>query len=233
MTNNFQFINIKDENIELNFSTAKNNLNFNIAYNCGISNLKNLKKMFDLEEVAYVKQIHSDYIWRYDGLDHEGDAIITDRANIAIGVFTADCVPILIYDKKKNVMAAIHSGWQGTFKKITYKTICKMVKDYNIHAEELIVYIGPHNRECCYEFGKDIASKFMEDSLYKDVNCFKNGKLNLSKCIIQQILKAGVTFNNIHDLNICTFCSDEFELYSYRKQKDKSGRMFSFIFYKK
>lgn len=229
---NYEFINFKDDNIRINFSTAKNNLDFNISTTKGLDNLENIKKWFSVKEVGYLKQTHSDYIHLYDGIVHTGDAIITNKPNVAIGVFTADCVPILIYSKTKSVIAAIHSGWKGTFLEIVYKTIKKIVDIYSVDIKDLKVYIGPHNRECCYEFGKDVAAQFYEKDIYKNIKFYNNGKLNLEACIVKQLAEVGVLKKNIKSLNICTFCNDKYELFSYRKQSVNYGRMYSFIYMK-
>lgn len=229
---NYQFINYEDDNIKINFSTAKNNLDFNMSTSEGIKNLENIKKWFQVDEIGYLKQTHSDKICLYDGIVHEGDAIITDKPNVAIGVFTADCVPVLIYSKDRSIIAAVHSGWKGTFLEIVNKTVKKIVSMYSVDIKDIRVYIGPHNRECCYQFGKDIAEKFYEKDIYKNIKFYNNGKLNLETCIIKQLVEIGVLKENIKSLNICTFCNDEYELFSYRKQKVGYGRMYSFIYMK-
>lgn len=228
----YEFINFKDDNIEINFSTAKNNLDFNMSTSKGLDNLENIKKWFSVNEVGYLKQTHSDNIYIYDGVVHTGDAIITDKPNVAIGVFTADCVPVLIYSKTKSILAAVHSGWKGTFLEIVQKTIEKIIDVYSVDINDIKVYIGPHNKKCCYEFGKDVAEQFYKKNIYKDINFYINGKLDLEACILKQLENVGVPKNNIKTLNICTFCNEEYELFSYRKQKNNYGRLYSFIYMK-
>ncbi len=232
MKDNYNFISFKDENIEINFSTANNDMNFNCNVVEGRTNINKIKNWFGIDEIAYLNQTHSDIICEYDKSIHEGDAIYTNEKNIAVGVFTADCVPILIYDKRKEVVAAVHSGWKGTLKKITYKTISKIVNEYGSDPKDIKIYIGPHNRGCCYEFGREALEDFNNDELYKDLNIYSKGKLDLSKCIVEQILLAKVPKENIIDLQICTFCSKEYKMFSFRKDKG-SSRLFSFIYIKK
>lgn len=229
----FEFISFNDNFIELNFSTAKNGLDFNMNTQNGLKNLENIKKWFDLNAVGYLKQTHSDEVVFYDSIVKDGDALITDKPNIAIGVFTADCVPVLIYDKKNKIIAAVHSGWKGTLMQIVSKTILTMRDTYKISLDDIIVYIGPHNRSCCYEFGQEALKQFYEVDIYKELNIYINGKLDLDKCIRSQLINIGLNENNIQDVKICTSCDDEYELFSYRKQKENCGRMFSFIFIRK
>ncbi|URZ00835.1 peptidoglycan editing factor PgeF [Clostridium felsineum] len=225
----YSFLEFKDDNFELYFSTAENNLNFNINTTIGIENLRNLKKWFNLDDVGYLKQTHSDIILNYeeDKKGLEGDALITDKNNIAIGVFTADCVPVLLYDKVKKVIGAVHSGWKGTCDLIVKKTICKMKKEFSSIDSDIVVYIGPHNKSCCYEFGAESLSQFENSGMYNINEIYKNGKLDLQKCIIKQCESENVY--NIKCLDICTMCSSTHKMHSYRRDSKNAGRMFSFI----
>lgn len=230
--NGYKFLEFEDEKFHIYFSTAENNLNFNKNISEGISNLENLKMWFDLENIGYLNQTHSDIVYIYDENIHDGDAIITDKKNIGIGIFTADCIPILIYDRNKEVIAAIHSGWKGTLKCIVQKAIDKMILKYNTNVEDLVAYIGPHNMQCCYEVSQELIEEFKEQEIYKNINIANGRNLSLQSCIINQLINKGVKLDQINQLNICTYCSEKYHLYSYRKDKEESGRMFSFIFIK-
>lgn len=228
--NNYEFLKASMDNAEFVFSMASGDLNFNKSLSQGIKNINKVKEWFDLREIGFLNQIHSDLIYNYDGEIHDGDALITDKKNIALGVFTADCVPILLYDKVNSVIAAVHSGWKGTLLDICGKTIEKMRQEYGVKAENLIAYIGPHNKVCCYEVGEDVADKFRKTSIYEKLSIINNGKLDLEKCIINVLIKNGLLETNINTLDICTYCNKEEKLYSYRKDKESKGRLFSFIF---
>lgn len=228
----YEFLEFKEKNANIYFSTAKNNLDFNKNISEGKENLNKLKLWFQLDDVGYSNQIHSDVVNTYDEQISDGDALIADKRNIAIGIFTADCVPVLIYDKSKEIIAAIHSGWKGTIKSIVKKTIEKMALDYNSMAEDLVVYIGPHNMECCYKVSEELINEFKNKEMYKNINISSGRNLSLQNCILKQLLDSGVKEDKINTLNICTYCNDEYSLYSYRKAKKGYGRMFSFIFIK-
>lgn len=225
---NYDFIEIKDENVHIFFSTAKNNLDFNLKSNEGLNNVNNIKDWFHVDELGYLNQIHSDIICRYDGKKYDGDAIISDKKNTAIGIFTADCVPILLYDKKNGVSAAVHSGWKGTLTCIVEKAVIKMKSEFGCETQDINAVIGPHNMSCCYEFGEDTAKKFKKVEIYKNEPIYLKGKLDLQKCIKKQLQNAGV--KNIKSLNTCTNCSTEYRFHSYRRDRDNAGRMFSFVF---
>lgn len=195
--------------------------------------LNKVKGLFNLKDLGYSKQIHSDIVNIYDGTIKEGDALITDDKNVAIGVFTADCVPVLIYDKEKQVCAAIHSGWKGTYNHITAKTIEVLEEKYHCGMEDLYVYIGPHIGSCCYQVGEDLIEKFSLDIVYKGWKVVEDNRLDLSQCIKSQCYNKGIMAEHIYDVNLCTLCSEEktgVKLHSYRKHKEKSGRLLSLIF---
>lgn len=227
----YEFIKIDLGGAEFFFSTAKKGLDFNKNTEEGKKNINNIKKWFDIKKVGFLYQIHSDYVFEYNGILKEGDALITNKKETAIGVFNADCVPILLFDKYNNAVAAIHSGWKGTFSCIISKTIDDMTQKYGTKASDLVAYIGPHIHQCCYEVGEELVDKFKNSETYKELDIFNGRKLSMTKCIIHQLEAKGVKEESIHELNICTFCNNEYELHSYRKNKN-AGRMFSFIYLK-
>ncbi|WP_373898517.1 peptidoglycan editing factor PgeF [Haloimpatiens sp. FM7315] len=229
---NYEFIEESLKDIEVVFSCAKGNLNFNKNSSSGLENLDNLKAWFNVEKVIYLNQIHSDEIKVYNKFSHDnfikmdGDALITKEVNVALGVFTADCVPVFVYDKKNKVVASIHSGWKGTYSLIVFKTIKKMISDYNSNVKDLMVYIGPHIGLCCYEVDRDLSNKFTENKVFGD-EVVEGNNLNLTLCIKKQCIKLGVDLENIITEDKCTYCCNE-EYFSYRRDKT-SNRMFSFI----
>ncbi|NMM65612.1 peptidoglycan editing factor PgeF [Clostridium sp. P21] len=227
----YKFIKVSLGEADMIFSTAECELDFNKNSFSGKQSLENIKKWFGVSEVAFLNQIHSDKIVDYKGEIEEGDALITNKRNLAVGVFTADCVPILLYDKVKNVIAAVHSGWRGTFNCIVLKTIEKMEMQYKTKCEDLIVYIGPHIHECCYEVSEDLIDKFKSLEIYKNVDICNKRYLSLKKCIMHQLNLKNIDESNIKDLNICTFCNKKYKTHSYRRNKNY-GRLFSFIYLK-
>lgn len=229
---NYKFLEYKIENAHFIFSTAKGELNFNKSLEEGRNNIEKIKEWFGVEDVGFLNQIHSDKVFIYDKNMSSGDGIITNKKNVAIGIFTADCVPVLLFDKKNEVIAAVHSGWKGTLSCITAKAVDLMINEYSSESENIFAYIGPHIGECCYEVGKEVQDKFNEFKLYDNLEIIKNNKLDLEKCIIKQLTNKGVNIDNIHSISSCTFCGDDYKLYSYRKSNGTDGRMFSFVFLK-
>ena len=233
--NDFLIYNLDKVNIV--FSTAKEDRSFNRHKDYGIENLNSIAKDFNLKSVEYLNQVHSDKVYIYnkfnnDIKDEEGDALITKEENIAIGVFTADCVPIIIADVKNNVIASIHSGWRGTFNSIVLRTLEKMVSEFNIDVNETKIFIGPHIRQCCYEVSEELKESFIEKtSIDKDI-IFKGRNLSMEECILKDVRSFGIKEDNIYSLKLCTHCEENIKLYSYRKSVGTYGRLFSFVFIK-
>lgn len=233
----------KNNNIRHFFSTriggvskgAFESLNLGVYSN---DNRKNIKSNFDIilkasgmdnEKVVYLNQIHGSEFYVVDEQNYkdiigaDGDALITCEKGIAIGVLTADCVPIIAVDPIKNIVSAIHAGWKGTYNKISYKVLQYMIENMGSSPENIITAIGPSIGPCCFKVGKDVADKFKYVS-FKDDSYF----VDLWQENKSQILNCGIKQYNIDLSNLCTMCSCEL-FYSYRKEKGITGRMGTFI----
>lgn len=114
---------------------------------------------------AMLRQIHSDVVHRADSRAvsdeaPQGDALITRERGLLLAVQTADCVPILLADTENRAVAAIHSGWRGTLKRIAEKTLGRMRMEFGTHPQNVIAAVGPSIGRCCYEVGSDVAREF-------------------------------------------------------------------------
>lgn len=226
------FINFSDENIEVHFSLG--DVDYNKSTESGRENINNLKDIFSLDSIKYISQVHSDKIISLkdkseDTSKVEADAIVTDITDVGIGVFYADCVPVILYDKESGTTAAVHSGWKGTYMEIAKKTVLRMVTDYKVNVENLKVIIGPHIRECCYEISEDLKSQFNGKESFKGVSLFKDRNLSLEKAITKSLSDAGIKEENIVSLDYCTFCEKDIKLHSYRRDGSLAGRCYAFI----
>lgn len=121
--------------------------------------------------VATLRQIHSDVVHRAGASIRDahappsekvarGDALFTREPSILLVVQTADCVPILLADTKRRVVAAIHAGWRGTLRRIAAKTLGRMHMEFGTQPEDVIAALGPGIGRCCYEIGSDVARDF-------------------------------------------------------------------------
>ena len=167
------------------------------------------------------------------------DAMITDLPGIAIGVRTADCIPVLLYDPVKKAAAAIHSGWRGTVSKIISKTVAKMQSTYASQPSDLLAVIGPAICMECFQVGEDVALKFKEAGF--DINsvwAFRGPKtgngmegghhIDLKQACRQTLVETGVKSENIQISDLCTY-EDNHLLYSARKESIECGRNITYI----
>ena len=177
---------------------------------------KNLKKLTELigfpsAPVISCSQVHHNKIIKVDLQKNtpqeirkiQGDGLVTNQPNVILAILTADCLPILLIDKKQKTIAAIHAGRKGTMISIVGKAIEKMESLFGTEPENLIAGIGPGIKKCCY--GVDI---------------FENN--------LQQIMNKGVLKKNIFSIDECTSCRKDI-FFSYRAEKGKTGRMIGFI----
>ena len=206
-----------------------------------ICNRQEMAKALGAGNAAFVlaNQTHSDHVYVVTDRLTRGwseqesavaacDALITAQKDVVIGVLTADCVPVLLYDPVKEVVAAVHAGWKGTKANIVGKTVKKMQEVSGCDPATVIAGIGPSIGECCYEVGEDVALHFSD---VKDAYVVKgNGKyqLNLKHINKYQLLEAGLSVVHIETSNVCTSCDTE-HFFSYRKEQGCSGRFMSLI----
>ncbi|HHO65976.1 MAG TPA: peptidoglycan editing factor PgeF, partial [Epsilonproteobacteria bacterium] len=90
------------------------------------------------------------------------DALVTDLKEVVLTILTADCVPILLYDREKEIVAAVHAGWKGTKAQIAAKTVAKMQEVFGCDPENIIAGIAPSIGRCCYEVGEEVAEHFFD-----------------------------------------------------------------------
>lgn len=158
------------------------------------------------------------------------DAVITTQTGTLIGVDVADCVPILLYDKRLHAIGAVHAGWRGTSHQILGKTINKMADKFSSSPSDILIAMGPAIRQCCYEVGAEVieaiekATGTGEYYVQKEQRFF----LDLPTANMYQAISSGVPSVNIWMLQECTFCRP-YRFYSYRYSKGKTGRQSGFI----
>ncbi len=231
---NKYFLYKKIDNVNLLISTANSEFNIHPKLDGYNKNIDFLKTKFNLSKISTLSQIHSNIVHICDSSfinGIEGDGLITDESDHGIAVFTADCVPIFLFDKNKKVISAVHSGWMGTYSEIVLTSLNMFLKNYNSSIEDIVIYIGPHNMKCCYEVGDDLREKFSSHHKFKDKkDVFYNNNLNLLECIKISLTSSGILSENIHVIDYCTYCSEDIKFYSYRRNRNSLNRIFSLIF---
>lgn len=179
-----------------------------------------------------LKQIHSAQIYVVEGKPFaeglEGDALITATPDQPIGIYTADCVPVILYDPVTHTTGVVHAGRAGTEKGIVPAAINKMVECFGVNTSNLKVALGPSIGPCCYEVEEDCLKGIRErfPGWKSWVREHTEGKvlLDLWKANQDQAKAEGVPEESVFLSRECTACHTE-RWYSYRKEGDLAGRM--------
>lgn len=159
-------------------------------------------------------------------MDYEDfDGLVTNEKNVALTIFSADCVPILFLDPKNKAIGAAHCGWRGTFKELASKMIKELGRLYGSQPEDILTAICPAIKSCCYEVSKDLYDDFiLKFPFLENSECAieKCGGYYLDLPLINKTLLENAGVKNIEVSNYCTSCrSDMF--FSHRKSGGKRG----------
>ncbi len=202
-----------------------------------------------------LRQIHSDLIHRVDRIPEQplaGDGMVTDTPGLVLAVQTADCLPVILADRKQRGVGVFHAGWRGTIKRIVEKGVGEMRKHFGSDPRNLVAAIGPGVRGCCYEVGEEVRTKFegqfsYASTLFREVKesdpvrekyplLFLTARapghgelpvklfLDLVEANRRQLLDAGVLATNIDAAAPCTACHTDL-LFSHRAEKGVTGRL--------
>ncbi|MEP6736276.1 MAG: peptidoglycan editing factor PgeF [Chryseolinea sp.] len=155
----------------------------------------------------------------------ETDALITNEKGICIAVMSADCVPILLYDKKNSAVAAVHSGWRGTVARILEKTLAEMHLRYGTIGQDIIAAIGPSVSQESYEVGGEVVEEinkaFGEGSGLLIPVAPPKAKLDLWKANVIQLKAFGLLPEMIEVSNLCTVINND---HFFSARKGDNGR---------
>ncbi len=180
-----------------------------------------------------VTQVHGDRVWEIKSAPDpslagvEGDALWTSTPGAAVGVRTADCVPVLLVDPVGKRVAAIHSGWKGTELEISARAVEALVRQ-GTRASDLLAAIGPSIRGCCYQVSAAVADRFRGrfDGAVRDAGGTPH--LDLAVAVRATLETAGLTSAHIDLLPECTSCAST-QFFSHRRDRSLSGRQLSFV----
>lgn len=205
------------------------------------------------------KQIHSAVIHHIIAVPEHpliGDGLITDLPEVVLSVRTADCLPVLMADKKSKAVGVFHAGWRGTLARIVEKGVGEMQAKFGSHPQDIVAAIGPGIRRCCYEVSEDFRDAFGSQFAYAnelfdevfDSNAlhikypllFLNQRapghgvpatklhLDLVEANRRQLLDADIPEKNIWISDLCTGCRTD-RLFSHRAERGQTGRMMAAI----
>ena len=186
----------------------------------------------------------------------KGDGLMTDEPGVLLGVQTADCIPVLVADRKRRAVAAFHAGWRGTVERIVEAGIGRMRLEFGSRPEDLVAAIGPGIGRCCYAVGEEVLSSFESQfaysmELFREVydadvvrakypmlfltqrapghsNIGPSLHLDLVEANRRQLVAAGLKPKAIKLVGGCTCCQPEL-FFSHRNSQGHAGRMLNVI----
>ena len=204
-------------NTILSFST-KNENEYTLKNTFNAMNISNHIAKCNQVHSAEVKYISQSGV--YNGID----GLVSNLSNnIYLQIVTADCVPIFMYDEYNGNIGLLHSGWKGTYNNIVDKGIDLFIEKTS-KIDDIKVLLGPSIKGCCYEVKEDVSSLFDKEFIL-----INNNKLylDMSTKIKNDLLKRDIKKKNIFISDVCTYEDEKF--HSFRRDKSKSGRIFSII----
>ncbi len=198
-------------------------------------------------EVVTMRQVHGAEVRRVRLGDElqtadgkavvQADGLMTDEVGLFLGVQTADCVPVMVADVEKRVVAVFHAGWRGTVGRIVERGIELMGREFASKTKDLVAAVGPAIGSCCFEVGDEVLAAFEAEfgyakDLFSRVSGGK-GHVDLHEANRRQLLEAGLSGSAISMLGECTACTrvgdGRRKYFSYRAEKGVTGRMMSVI----
>lgn len=174
-------------------------------------------------------QIHSSKVIKVGKNSKEKvicDGLLTDDRGLFIGVKTADCLPILIFESEKKVAGAIHAGWKGTLKEVALEGIKRMEEEFGSNPRELIAILGPCISVCCYEIGSDVERILLSSFPESIERRGRKSYFDLRRANKNLLLKGGLKEENIYEIPLCTMCEEDL-FFSHRR--GEKGRNIAFI----
>ncbi len=215
---------------ELNFSRRWTAPEAKVAENLG---LLAETEGFPAERLYIVTQVHGADGLAVDGMDpadvlrREADYLTSARPGRLVGIITADCIPVLLWDPVHRAVAAAHAGWRGVVAGVVEAVVGHMESKYGTRPEDLLVALGPAIGPCCFEVGSEVAEHFTERSL---VVRLVRGRphVDLHLAVTHRLERLGVVPSNTDVVAECTCCNPD-KYHSYRRDGSPIGQHLSFI----
>jgi YfiH family protein len=177
-------------------------------------------------------QKHTDkvLVLEYDLEPKIADAVITNRQGLAIGIQTADCVPLLLFDPVRKVAGAVHAGWRGTALGILIKTIGTFTERFRSEPDKIMIAIGPCIKGGCYGVGAEVVDAVTKVTGKGNYVSKQGGRqcIDLAGANKLQAISRGILPDNIWTSADCTHCLPA-KYFSYRYSKGAGGRQYAFI----
>ena len=182
--------------------------------------------------INVTRQVHSNNIAIAHDKDinfyDETDGLISTSGNVLV-IKSADCLPVIVYDKVHKRIAAVHSGWKGTANSIVKEAISKMIK-LGSNAKEMHIYVGPHIQKTSFEVKSDVKDIFEKNFSYDGIIEKKDQEhylIDLGQVVKRDAMSLGVKEENIYVSKIDTVTDERF--HSYRRDKKDYGLMYTLV----
>lgn len=188
-------------------------------------------------------QVHKDYVrvvtsadWKsdpYGTVTYEADGLMTATPGVALVVFASDCIPVLLYDPVRRVIAAVHAGWRGTADGVVTRAVEKMEDVYGCNPADILAAIGPGICASCFETHEDVPNAMMAalgTPVLQHVQIKENGKfsVDLKGINVMRLEQAGVNPDHVEICGECPACLSE-KYWSHRKTGNNRGSMAAVI----
>ena len=185
-----------------------------------------------LTNLRYCRQVHGtdvinvvDQALPMPTLPPEADALVTAQRDVALAIFTADCVPIFILDVTTPAIGIAHAGWRGTLARIAVNTLARMETLFGTVAANCQIHLGPSIQKCCYTVSAELLTQFTDHF----GNTVGSGThLSLQAANVNQLVEIGLPTAAISVSPFCTACRTDL-FYSHRAEDGQTGRMLSYI----
>ncbi|MGE4483621.1 MAG: peptidoglycan editing factor PgeF [Oscillospiraceae bacterium] len=172
--------------------------------------------------LAYSRQVHGTYVRKvavfdkrlpYEKVPCDSDGLVTDERNLPLIIFTADCIPILLFDPVRGAIGAVHAGWRGTVADIAGEAVRVMAREYSCNPEDIQAAIGPGIGKCCFETGPEVAEAVLEiDGIDGGTFIEPRGEkfmVDLKEINHALLVRSGLLDKNIAVSSECTMCFHE------------------------
>jgi YfiH family protein len=187
-----------------------------------------------------LQQVHSNIVYRAElaslaEFPKAGDALVTREPGLLLSILTADCMPVLLVDTKKQVVAAVHAGWRGAAQHILAKTLQAMTQYFQTRPQDCLAVVGPAIGGCCYQVGPEVSTSFQEEFPHLSERFFKpdeqapgRGWLNLPAAARLDLQQNGLPAKQIFANPPCTSCQRQ-NYFSHRGDQGNTGRMMALV----
>ncbi|WP_263383504.1 peptidoglycan editing factor PgeF [Granulicella arctica] len=183
--------------------------------------------------VSHVVRTHSEpFVTEQGRALLDGDGLITKLPGVLLGIQTADCVPVMVVDVEKRVVAVFHAGWRGTVRNIVGEGVLRMISEFGSDPGGLVAAVGPSIGACCYKVGEEVQRSFRTHFSGSE-RLFNDGYLDLWEANRLQLMRSGLASSNVTVIAECTGCAQTKtgarKYFSHRIDKGITGRMMSIV----